>query len=251
MPSSTDLNVKRYYEQYWIDVGEYSRNLGPRTIRALETQIRLTSRVLEVGCGPGQTVGRWSVGRCAEYVGVDISENAVRDARRLGLDARVVEDASGLPFDDSSFDVVVCLEVLEHLFQPHLATREMLRVLRPGGVLIATVPNLIHWRHRLLFFVRGGWDPSGDSLSLQEPWRDPHIRFFTRRILSRMLNFVGFTRVCIVGEEPERVRRIPLIGRLLANPRYARFLFPTSLSRNLVAIGFKQQLAAEVRNSVS
>lgn len=249
MPRSMDLNVKNYYEQYWIGIGEYSRGLGPRTLRALETQIRLTSHVLEVGCGPGCTVGRWSVGRCAEYIGVDISENAVRDARKLGLDARVVEDASCLPFDDSSFDVVICLEVLEHLFQPHLAAREMLRVLRPGGVLIATVPNLIHWRHRLLF-LRGGWDPGGDPLSLQEPWRDPHIRFFTVQILSRMLKLVGFTRVCIVGEEPERVRRIPLIRRLLVNPRYAGF-FPTSLSRNLVAIGFKQQPAAEVRHSVA
>jgi SAM-dependent methyltransferase len=181
MSSSTDQNVKNYYEQYWLDIGEYSRGLGPRTLHALESQIRLTSHVLEVGCGPGRTVGRWSVGRCAEYIGVDVSNHAVKGARELGLDARVIEDASSLPFDDSTFDVVVCLEVLEHLFQPHLAAREMLRVLRPSGVLIATVPNLIHWRHRLLFFVRGGWDPSGDSLSLQEPWRDPHIRFFAER----------------------------------------------------------------------
>lgn len=236
--TTIEPSVKGYYEEYWTKLGDYRRALGPRTLRELEGQVRLTSDVLEVGCGTGQVVGRWSEERCGKYFGVDISANSVNYARKLGLDVCLIQDASRLPFDDLSFDVVVCLEVLEHLFQPQLAAQEILRVLRPGGVLIATVPNLTHWRHRMHFFVTGTWNPSGDDLSVREPWRDPHIRFFTRKIFLRMLSLMGFCRVRIFGEEPERLRRIPLIGRFLANPTHA-WMLPTSWSHNLVAVAFK------------
>jgi SAM-dependent methyltransferase len=239
MSNSADLNLKHYYEKYWTEFGVYSRRLGARTLRILEAHVHLTSHVLEVGCGTGRAAGSWITSHCAAYTGVDISENAVAEARKLGLNAHVIQDASELPFAGSSFDVVLCLEVLEHLFQPFLAAREILRVLRPGGVLLVTVPNVTHWQHRLFFFLAGGWDPSGDSLSRQEPWRDPHIRFFTVGVLNRMLDAANFSHIHTIGEEPERMGRIPLIGRLLANPRSAEFL-PAFLSRNLVAVAFRR-----------
>ena len=58
------------------------------------------------------------------------------------------------------FTVVVCFEVLEHLFAPHLAVAEMHRVLEPGGVLIATVPNVAYWRRRLDFLRARPLEPA-------------------------------------------------------------------------------------------
>ena len=99
---------------------------------------------------------------------------------------------------DSSFDVVVCSEVLEHLLMPHLAAAQALRVLRDNGRMIVTVPNIAYWRDRV-DAVFGLWQPGGDDLGRAEPWRSPHIRFFTPASLRRMLLEVGFDRVDIAG----------------------------------------------------
>jgi|AntRauTorckE6833_2_1112554.scaffolds.fasta_scaffold05914_2 SAM-dependent methyltransferase len=56
--------------------------------------------------------------------------------KREGVD--VVADAHKLPFEDSEFSVIVCTEVLEHLHSPHIAIKEMHRVLEPGGTLLLT-----------------------------------------------------------------------------------------------------------------
>jgi SAM-dependent methyltransferase len=76
----------------------------------LEAVVSSTSRVLDVGCGDGRTCGLWLRDHAAEYVGVDISELAIREARAAGLDARLIQDATDLPFADGQFDVVVCVE---------------------------------------------------------------------------------------------------------------------------------------------
>lgn len=72
-------------------------------------------------------------GRYGEYfdemVNIDIED-------RPGVD--VVADAHNLPFDDNSFDAVLAVEVLEHLYDPHMAVSEMYRVLKPGGRVILT-----------------------------------------------------------------------------------------------------------------
>jgi SAM-dependent methyltransferase len=105
-----------------------------------------------------------------------------------------VRDASDLPFEDESFDAAICIEVLEHLFAPQDAAAEIRRVLRPGGRLIASVPNAVYWRMRLNSAM-GIWNPAGDWMAVEQPWRDPHIRFFTTENLVRMLERAGFSRV--------------------------------------------------------
>jgi SAM-dependent methyltransferase len=180
-----------------------------------------------------------------QYAGVDVSENAVHLARANGLEVRHIEGADNLPFPDSSFDVVVCIEVLEHLFAPEAAAAEMLRVLRPGGKLIATVPNFAYWRRRLEIAF-GRWNPLGDTLSVAQPWRDPHIRFFTASSLGRMLHSVGFTDVIVGGQGGAIVRDIPWIGRRLSRtaggPVYRTFeaAFPSLLGYGLHAIALKR-----------
>ena len=152
-----------------------------------------------MGCGDGRTAGTVLDGLAASYTGVDVSTAAVREAESLGLDARVVADPADLPFPDGSFDVVTCLEVLEHLASPLEAAAEIRRVLRPGGRLIATVPNVAYWRRRLDLVAIGRWNPLGDHLSIQEPWRDPHLRFFTLRALRDMVESAGFEIVSAGG----------------------------------------------------
>src|SRR5262245_42321776 len=105
-------------------------------------ELRVGMRVLDVGCGPG-SITRGLAERVApgDVVGVDLSkdtlEGARRDAAERGLDNLRYEEASvyALPFADASFDVAFAHQVLQHLSEREAAVGEMLRVLRPGGLL--------------------------------------------------------------------------------------------------------------------
>lgn len=189
-------SVAGYYDAYWSP--EFARRYQPEPELWTLILDRMSpgTRCLDVGCGTGNSYAGELLRKGISYVGVDISRQAVAAACASGLDAHVVADAAELPFADESFDVVLCIEVLEHLFSPHLAVGEIRRVLRPGGRLVASAPNIGYWRHRvnLLF---GLWNPAGDELAIEQPWRDPHIRFFTPKTLERMLRTGGFSSVRI------------------------------------------------------
>jgi SAM-dependent methyltransferase len=103
--------------------------------------------VLELACGRGGFVRE--LARTGAYVtGCDFSFSALRaanaklDASAGGGSAALIQgDAQCLPFADSSFDLLVCCETIEHVPDVHAAMREMHRVTRPGGKLLLTTPN--------------------------------------------------------------------------------------------------------------
>jgi ubiquinone/menaquinone biosynthesis C-methylase UbiE len=167
--------------------------------------------VLDVGCGDGSASGTWLKSTGRTYLGLDVSPTAIESARSRGLDAELIEDATSLPIEDSSYDAVVCTEVLEHLFLPNVAAAEMYRVLKPRGVLVATTPNVAYWR-RCYEMLRGSFNPFGDELSWSQPWRDPHIRFFKAVTLENMLREAGFNDVLIGGHGGAIDKLAPLRG---------------------------------------
>jgi hypothetical protein len=71
-------------------------------------------------------------------------------------------------------------------------------VLRPGGRLVTSAPNVAYWRLRASLAL-GVWNPLGDEQSVERPWRDPHIRFFTPATLASMLRSAGFSKVDTSG----------------------------------------------------
>jgi 2-polyprenyl-6-hydroxyphenyl methylase/3-demethylubiquinone-9 3-methyltransferase len=186
--------VRDYYERYWSAETRPHYDPGDVLSRLIERNVNASSRCLDVGCGAGETYAQSIHSSAASYQGVDVSARAVEIARSGGLDAQVIDDAAALPFADDTFDVAVCIEVLEHLFSPHLAVAEIRRVLRPGGRLIVSAPNVAYWRLRVNL-VLGVWNPLGDALAIEQPWRDPHIRFFTPATLQSMLELAGFASV--------------------------------------------------------
>jgi ubiquinone/menaquinone biosynthesis C-methylase UbiE len=112
-------------------------------LEMLEARISSPAKVLDVGCGAGQTVGQL-MQRGYEAWGIDVSEAMVSRAReRYHPDRFRAADIEQLPFADNSFDGVVCLGVLEYLDRDEAALREMWRVLKPGGCAIITTPSSI------------------------------------------------------------------------------------------------------------
>jgi len=123
-------------------VRQHGQRTAEEAAAFLMPELRVGMRVLDVGCGPG-SITRGLAERVApgEVVGVDLSketlESARRDAAARGLDNLRYEEASvyALPFPDASFDVAYAHQVLQHLREREAALQEMLRVLRPGGLL--------------------------------------------------------------------------------------------------------------------
>ncbi len=95
--------------------------------------------LLDLGCGTGATL--IAVGCWTRAVGADTSPLALIACKRRGLGGRVVRcDLVAPPFRDESFDVVMLLDVLEHMADDHEVLQEACRLLRGGGLLIVTVP---------------------------------------------------------------------------------------------------------------
>ncbi|HEX2015852.1 MAG TPA: class I SAM-dependent methyltransferase [Solirubrobacteraceae bacterium] len=208
------MDVTEYYREYWSSGRvQTAQSIDPRLQGVLGELVLDPRRAcLDFGCGEGSAAAVWLAERARRYVGVDVSEAAVARARGQGLDARLIAPDEGLPFGDGEFDLVVALEVLEHLFDPAAAVSELLRVLRPGGRLLVTVPNVAYWRRRIDLAVLGRWNPLGDSLSVKQPWRDPHLRFFSVSALRRLLEYCGLACI-VVGGHGDPLEGIPAAAR--------------------------------------
>jgi SAM-dependent methyltransferase len=97
-------------------------------------------RILDAGCGTGGMLDLYRTWHDAAATGVDLSPEALHFCRERAHHRVAAADLTLLPFRSGSFDVVTALDVLEHVRDDHRAIGEISRVLRPGGILVASVP---------------------------------------------------------------------------------------------------------------
>jgi SAM-dependent methyltransferase len=96
------------------------------------------ARILDAGCGSGRTLEE--LVDYGEVQGIELSPAAAEVARARGCGTVEVGKLEELPWEAESFDLITCLDVLEHLPDDRLALEELRRVCKPGGWLVATVP---------------------------------------------------------------------------------------------------------------
>ncbi len=143
-----DPEYERMYrleDSYWWFVGRHrlveallqSRYGAPSAQPAAQP---LT--ILDIGCGTGAMSIRLT--KWGRVVSADFSPLALQYSRRRGLGHLVGADAMNLPFGADRFDMIVTMDVLEHLPDDCAAMREFHRVLKPGGRVFATVPAYPH-----------------------------------------------------------------------------------------------------------
>ncbi len=94
--------------------------------------------LLDIGCGTGATLG--GLAAFGDVTGVDFSLDALRFCRQRGQRTLVRARGEVLPFAEGAADVITALDLLEHIPDDAAAAKEFARVLRPGGLLIITVP---------------------------------------------------------------------------------------------------------------
>jgi len=205
---------ERYDEEWNGWKAEAAAFAGVRRYDQISRVIhRLGARtMLDIGCGDGRLAGAIKRKNPAAIVhGCDFSTAAL--ARSAGLDRQYAVDLNveRLPEPDDRFDLVVASEVIEHLIHPDLALVELRRVLRPGGHVVVTVPNVAFWRFRLQALC-------GDVPSVTADER--HLHSFNASLLQQLVRKAGFDVVRTAGlrqrfETLSRVRFTLLCDTLL------------------------------------
>ena len=142
------------------------------------------NRVLDIGCYDG-TIAKLIAAQGNQVVGIDIAKKAVHMARKNGIQAYVCNlEEDPFPKSIGTFDVIIAGEIIEHIFDPDALLNKLTKVLKPGGHLILTTPNLASLGSRLSLLVGHlPWMIENDLL----PGKSGHIRYFTYSELEKIL----------------------------------------------------------------
>lgn len=188
------MDAEKSYDKYWEDGKHRVRGIGADEFDRWFSPLKNRGRVLDYGCGMGYSYQEQLLANCADYVGADVSNRALEDLRRKGLVGLKIGPDGSIDAPDASFDAAICCEVMEHLWDPLNAAKELARVIKPGGVLVSTVPNFGYLPFRLLALVRAEvWAEPEDRVN--DPFKGVHIRFFSKRNFRLLHQMAGFSSV--------------------------------------------------------
>jgi SAM-dependent methyltransferase len=130
---------QRYYElgkSYWWLAGKY--RIIDDAVRRAFRPLRPAPAVLDLGCGPGNLLDYLKP--YGDTYGSDYSSDALRFCAQRGYRRLFRADFHSLPLRGECFDLVTCIDVLEHLEDDRRAIQELYRILRPSGLLVISVP---------------------------------------------------------------------------------------------------------------
>jgi ubiquinone/menaquinone biosynthesis C-methylase UbiE len=149
-------------------------------------------RLLDVGCGTGSHITRY-INRGFDTAGIDGSERMLEHARTANPSALLeLADVERIPFEDASFDFVLCVEVLRYLPDAARCIHEMARVLKPGGICLATATPILN--------LNGYWVINRITRRVAVADLTRLKQFFTRsRRLARQFTEAGFLQPLVHG----------------------------------------------------
>lgn len=213
----TTEDKKRYFNQYW-----QTRDLPSADARSRQRAELVRSllgkadskEILDVGCGRGMVMAYLSdAGYSVE--GCDLATDAIAGLRAEGYEVFIFDiEQDDLP---KKYDGILCLEVLQQVFDPVNALRKFARSLNNDGFLIVSVPNEFHlWSRMRLLFGKSHLGRFDES----------HIRLFTHARAKELFEQAGIEieRVISVSLVPPGLKLLSGLGGMLAR------LFPSLFS---------------------
>jgi SAM-dependent methyltransferase len=157
--------------------------------------------VLDVGCSSGYLAAPLAAAG-VRVVGVELDPDAADAARAFCADVLVGDiEAMELPLEPASFDAIVCGDLVEHLHDPATALERLRPLLRPGGRLVLSTPNVANWAMRLSL-LGGRWRYTDRGILDRT-----HTHLFTRKTLVETVEAAGY-RVL----ELDHTAPVPLVG---------------------------------------
>ncbi len=177
-------------------------------VSMLEKHVKPKSKILDIGCGNGN-ISRALGSLGYQVTGIDFSEKAIAYAKSKNVFDNVqfaVKSAEEVQASEN-YDAIICSEVLEHLSKPELLTAAIAGILKPGGLLIATVPNgwgprealvtqPVQWLNRTAAkkVIAGFKSMLGYSNTTLQSQSDDlsHIQFFTKKAITDVIGKAGF-----------------------------------------------------------
>ncbi|RJP87784.1 MAG: class I SAM-dependent methyltransferase [Desulfobacteraceae bacterium] len=163
------------------------------TVKFNRLKIQPNEKILDIGCGSGRHVGEASRLNGVLVIGADRNvDDLIATRNRLnfikncgehggGNDGLTSADITSLPFENESFHHVICSEVMEHIPDHTTAAREVVRVLKPGGNLVVSVPRFLP--------ERICWALSRDYYSAN----GGHVRIYRKNSIAAMFTDQGVT----------------------------------------------------------
>lgn len=193
--------------------------------RRIEIVLKLVGtgeKILDIGSRDG-IISRLMMKKGNSVYAADISESAVELARKNGINALHVKAEAPMPFEDGFFSALFAGEVIEHVLDTDKFIAEARRLLKPGGTLIITTPNVASLGRRIVLLL-------GGNPYLENTLRDydaGHVRYFTKACLVKLLQDHKFRVKSFTSEAVNLDRGEAMQSRVMAK------LFPT-LGQSLI-----------------
>lgn len=165
---------------------------GERVPRSSEL-VPKSNKLLDVGCSNG-LIKFFIQNRVKKIYGIDNDKKALIKAKRKGLIVRKVNlEKDIIPYPSNYFDVVTCLDVVEHIRDPDLLIKKIYKVTKKNGLLIISTPNIRFTDHLIKLIVKGTFPKT----SMDKGFNDEgHVHFFT---YSDLINLLKRNRFKVTG----------------------------------------------------
>jgi len=166
-------------------------------------EIGSVERILDIGCGDGKVAEQLKkLGLSQGIYGVDMDEKLLNKAKEKGIEVyRVDLENEKLPFPDNFFDVVLCIDVIEHIVNIYHLLSEIKRVLKSNGFLIVSTPNVRFIYHIIRLILGYGPKTSFNPSEYYgaDLYDGGHVHYFTIKDLRNLLIRYGFKLLEVRG----------------------------------------------------